>query len=118
MDEWIMLQAIRDQVDLTVERENGDAVASQLVDLNALLGTSSGALSSLFHKREAARLMVLEGMGETKITASLQRDLVQAKTSGYGAAYTYAERLNSALVHSIDGLRSVLSWLKLEKAQQ
>lgn len=120
MDEWVMLQSIRDQLDITVEREIGDAVAAQLVDLNALLGTSAGALSSLFHKREAAKLLVYEVIAKegSTLTASLQKDMVQAKTSGYGAAYTYAERLNSSLVHSIDGLRSVLSWLKLEKGQQ
>lgn len=120
MNEWKMCASIRERLDVTVERENGDAVASMLVDYNALLGTSAGALSSLWFRKEAARLKVLEVIEAqgSKITPSLQRDLINAKCAGYGAAFEYADRLNSALVHSIDGLRSVLSWLKLEKAQQ
>lgn len=120
LNEWDMCVSIREKLDITVEREQGDAVACQLVDLSALLGTSAGALSALWFKKEAARLKVLEVIetSGSKLTASLQRDLINAKCSGYGAAYEYADRLNSALVHSIDGLRSVLSWLKLEKGQQ
>lgn len=120
MNEWAMCESIRNCLDITVERENGDNVAAQLVDLNALLGTSAAVLSSLWFRKEEARLnvlMVIEQSG-TKITPSLQRDMVNAKCAGYGAAYEYADRLQSGVVHSIDSLRSVLSWLKLEKAQQ
>lgn len=115
--EWAMCEKIASTLSVDVDHENGDAVAFQLVELNSLLGTSAGVLARLFHRREAAKLAVLESIGDTKITASLQRDLVNAKCAGYGAAHEFAERLNSALVHSIDALRSVLSWLKLEKGQ-
>lgn len=117
MNEWMLCHAIRDVLDRDTPPENGDAVAYQLVDLQALLGTSASAMSNLFHKKEAARLQVLEAIAEsgTKITPALQRDLVNAKCAGYNTAYEYADRLQSALVHSIDAMRSVLSWLKSEK---
>lgn len=118
MPEWRMCERIATTLATTVNHEDGNEVAFQLVELNSLLGTSAGVLARLFHRREAAKLAVLESIGDTKITASLQRDLVNAKCAGYGAAHEFAERLNSALVHSIDALRSVLSWLKLEKGQQ
>jgi hypothetical protein len=112
-----MCDSIRKVLDVTVERENGDNVAAQLVDLNALLGTSAAVLSAMWFRKEDARRRVLEVIAETgtKITPALQRDLVNGKCAGYGAAYEYADRLNSGVVHSIDSLRSVLSWLKLEK---
>lgn len=117
MSEWMLCASIREVLDRDTETQDGDAVAFQLVDLQALLGTSAGAMASLFHKKEAARLKVLEAIAEsgTKITPALQRDLVNAKCAGYNTAYEYADRLQSALVHSIDAMRSVLSWLKEEK---
>lgn len=117
MSEWAMCERIASTLNTSVGHENGDEVACQLVDLNSLLGTSAGVLARLFHRKEAAKLAVLEAI-DTKLPASLQRDLVNAKCANYVAAHEFAERLNSALVHSIDALRSVLSWLKLEKGQQ
>lgn len=117
MDEWQLCHSIREVLDRDTERDNGDAVAYQIVDLTALLGTSASVMSSLFFKKEKAKLQVFEAIAGdgTKITPSLQKAMVDAKCGGYGSAYEYADRLQSALVHSIDGLRSVLSWIKSEK---
>lgn len=120
MSEWTMLAEVHKAVEVNVNHENGDEVAFHLVTLNALLGTSATCISALYFRKENAKLKVLEAIAETgtKITAALQRDLVNAKCAGYGAAYDFADRLHSSLVHSIDALRSVLSWLKLERSQQ
>lgn len=117
MNEWSMCAVIRDILDRDTERDNGDAVAFQIVDLTSLLGTAAGVMSALFFKREAAKRKVFEELEDkpTKITPALQKDMVNARCSGYGSAYEYADRLQSALVHSIDGMRSVLSWIKSEK---
>lgn len=114
MDVWQLLASIRETMDTDVERENGDAVAFRLMDLEALLGTSAYALSEMTAKREAKRRDVL-GSLNTTLPASLQRDYVNSLMGGHLAAYEYADRINSALVHAIDAMRSVLSWLKMEK---
>ena len=59
MGEWAMCESVRSCLDITVERENGDNVAAQLVDLNALLGTSAAVLSALWYRKEEARLKIL-----------------------------------------------------------
>jgi hypothetical protein len=113
-DVWILCDSIRKKTDENVERENGDAVAFRLADLESLLGTSAYALAEMTARREARRKDILEGLSTT-LPPSLQRDYVNSKMGGHLAAYEYCDRLNSGLVHAIDAMRSVLSWLKSER---
>lgn len=115
-----MLAPVREKLDQSVEHD-GDAQAYHLADLQNLIGTTAGALASMHALREQARLKVLEVLLEDKAApkqAILIRDYVKSKISGYEAAYEYVDRLNAGVTHAIDASRSILSWLKQEKAHQ
>ena len=115
---WALLAPVMALLAQDVERGDGNAVSNHLADLQACLGTTATALANMTALLEMAQLKVLQEMGDDPKApkeASLRTKYLKAKVGGYAAAYEYTDRLNAGVTHSIEAMRSILSWLKAER---
>ena len=122
------MNSIREALDAPVsyDQETGEAtqanidlVQDKLIKLSSLLGLSAECMAQA---RKELRNKELEVLAEiqsqiSKTPASIVGKLLSAKTGQEESVLLYADRLNSALVHSIDGLRTIISKYKSELEQ-
>ena len=113
-------------IETPYDTRSGDAVSDWIADLTILLASSPKAISSARYYRDETLKHVIEEMmkkaaqnDEDAIrafkTPSVIKDLASARCAELNALMVYCERLNAAITHSIDGLRSILSNLKEER---
>ncbi len=81
--------------------------------LTQLIGLSSEAKASARKFLHIKEREVLYSM-DKKLQPSIQIKILNADCFEEAAMLEYADRLNSAIVHNIDALRSVLSLYKTE----
>ena len=111
------LEAIIETIDscltIQVDTNDGNAISTKIGECAALIGTSATAVA-------LAEMIYNEKLGEEleeinpKLNATSVKMILQGKLSNELFWLKYAERQNSALVHAIDGYRSMLSFLKEE----
>jgi hypothetical protein len=107
------LNAIREAVDADVIDSDIVNVQNKLLQLTQLMGLSAEAKASakkILHKKELEVFSFIDAL----LSPSMQAKKLYAECFEESALLEYADRLNSALVHGIDGLRSVLSYRKSE----
>jgi len=122
-----VLEQIEQILTAKVDSSNGDAIAQTIGDLIAFYPSSSDVVSSLkWHQETAYRKefehianYLKQGKGKAE-TAPLQvpsilKDYIKSRTADTQALLVKAERINAAITHSIEGLRSILSKLKEER---
>jgi hypothetical protein len=108
------LNSIRKMVDLDVSDCDIVDVDKKLKHLTQLTGLSAEANASskkILHKKE---LEVLRELTQLGLSPSILNGMLKAECFEEIALLEYADRLNSAIVHSIDGLRSSISLYKTE----
>lgn len=123
-----------DQITQTLEEEvpadNGDAVASKISELLLLYPSSCDALASCVWYaetayRDAYNAVYLSVKGilgsdtpaELKglLSASVVNAYIKSRTADFQYMRERAERLNRAITHALDALRSLLSSIKEDK---
>lgn len=107
------LNMIRQVVDADVMDSDIDMVKNKLIQLTQLMGLSAEANASAKKILSQKELGVMMSM-DKKLPPSIQKEILSAQCFEETALYEYADRLNSAIVHSIDGLRTVISLYKIE----
>lgn len=99
-----------------IDSTNIDLVESKLVKLSALMGLSSETMAQA--KKQLRRKELETLIDIQKQTPGLQPSVVNkllaARTGEEESILTYADRLNSSIVHNIDVLRTVISKYKEE----
>jgi hypothetical protein len=108
------LDHIRSILDADIIDSPIDEQKNKLLKLTQLIGLSAEAKASakkILHHKELSELSQIEF---TKISPSIASKMVAAECYEELALLEYADRLNSALVHSIDAIRSVISLYKIE----
>ena len=103
-------KAIAQQID----KDNPDEVVGKIAELSSLLASSSHAvaLSEMIYNEKIAELAQSTAYAGMTATDKKMIFAGRAKTEIYYV--TLAERQNKALTHQIDGLRSIISYLKSE----
>jgi len=107
------LNAIRKAVDSDVIDADEQNIQNKILGLTQLMGLSAEAKATakkLIHIKEREVMYTMD----KKLQPSIQIRILAAECFEEAALFEYADRLNSALVHNIDGLRSVLSYRKSE----
>lgn len=107
------LNAIRKVIDSDVMGCDIDTVKNKMIQLTQLTGLSAEANASskkMLHQKELEVLMSLD----KKIQPSIAAKMLKARCNEEEATLEYADRLNSALVHTIDALRTAISLYKSE----
>ncbi len=109
----IALNSIRAVIDSDVQDCDIENKVNKLLKLTQLMGLSAET------KASATKLL---GMKEERIFESMDVDMapskairmLNAKCAEEKAILEYSDRLNASIVHSIDGIRSVISLYKQE----
>jgi 16S rRNA C1402 (ribose-2'-O) methylase RsmI len=108
------LAHIQEQLAVQVGIESPTCILEKLNNLTNLLGMSAEVLA-WSEKIYNEKLMEVTLMKQYKDLSATDKKMVFAGIlSNEILQHTKAERLNKALTHSIDGLRSMLSFLKEE----
>lgn len=99
---------------MSISEDNPAEITGKLQLLSSLMGTSANAIA-LSEAVYSDRVMELaENSQWSGMTATDRKMIFAGKAKTEAAFVTLTDRLNSGLVHSIDALRSMLSYLKSE----
>lgn len=107
-------KAIREVVDVDVIGTDITQVDAKLKKLTQLLGLSSEANASAKKILLKKELEILKANEDSKLQPSVLNNLLKAECFEESALLEYCDRLNSAIIHSIDALRSSISLYKQE----
>lgn len=108
------LNAIRTRLDTDVSDCDIVDVDKKLKLLTQLLGLSAEANASSKKILLKKELEILKEHKDSGLPPSVLNNLLKAECFEESALLEYADRLNSGLVHCIDGLRSSVSLYKTE----
>lgn len=103
-------KAIAEKVDPT----NPDEISGKLAELTNLLASSAHCVASsesIYSERIAE---LLESGRYDGLNTTEKKLIMAAKAKNEAYYVALSERQNKAITHSIDGLRSILSYLKSE----
>lgn len=112
-DTIVSLNAIRKAIDTDIIDVDIDQQKNKMIALTQLIGLSAECNASAKKILLKKELEVLSQIPKD-VAPSKVAKMVNAECYDEGALLEYADRLNSALVHSIDAIRSVLSLYKVE----
>ncbi|MDB5144212.1 MAG: Uncharacterized protein JWQ66_2925 [Mucilaginibacter sp.] len=107
-------QQIGKEIALEIDRTNGDEVAGKLQTLSNLLATSSHACA-LSKQVYSAKIMELTlDNAYVKLSATDRKNIFAGRAKNEGYYVDLCEEQNKSLKYSIEALRSMLSYLKVE----
>lgn len=110
------LNAIRSVVDADVSDCDIQSVKDKLLKLTSLIGLSAETMASakkIMNDKEI-EVFAVHSSKIDSLPASIAKKFLDAHCKEENALYEYSDRLNSAIVHCIDGLRTVISLYKTE----
>lgn len=108
------LNTIRYVLDMDVTGCDIESVKGKLLKLTSLMGTSAEAQSSAKGLLNEKEIEVFSKMESKSMPPSIAKKYLDAHCKEENALYEYADRLNAAIVHQIDALRTVISLYKTE----
>lgn len=109
------LNAIRVAVDADILDVDIDVQKNKMIALTQLIGLSAETKASAKKILLKKELDVLSGL-DKDLSPSVAMKRLNAGCYEEAALLEYSDRLNSALIHTIDAIRSVLSLYKTEVA--
>jgi hypothetical protein len=107
------LNSIRATIDSDIIDVDIDQQKNKLLKLTQLIGLSAECNASAKKMLLQKELQVLSGL-DPNIPPMKMNKIVNSECYEESALLEYADRLNSALVHSIDAIRSIISLYKTE----
>lgn len=109
----IALNAIRKAVDSDIIDVDIDAQKNKMIALTQLIGLSAETKASAKKLLLKKELEVLSGLDKELAPSVVTRKL-NAECYEEAALLEYSDRLNSALIHTIDAIRTIISLYKSE----
>lgn len=107
------LNLIRETLDADVIDSDAVSVKNKLLKLTQLMGLSSEAKASARKLLNMKERIVFQMMDKS-LPPSVQVRFLNAECFEENATLEYSDRLNAAVTHSIEGLRTVISLYKQE----
>lgn len=107
------IEAIDGILNISINAENGEEVADMISKLTSVLSTSTFAVAlaeRIYNEKLGKVLCSLP----TGMSATDKKLVLAGRLSSEKYYSTLAERQNAALVHAVDGFRSILSFIKEE----
>lgn len=108
---------IQAAIDLQVPTGDIDSVEGKMIELVSLMGLSAETM-----KEAQYHLLIQQGLqidiirkSEPGISATNLKMMLGSKLAMESTMYEYAERLNAAITHAVDGLRTSISKYKMER---
>lgn len=95
-----------------------ELIMERIENLNVMLIQSGECLADAkYHQDQVIHSTITKALTEAyqdRLSATLIKDFVRATAKDYNYLVTMFDRINSACVHQIDSLRSVLSYIKAQ----
>lgn len=108
------LQCIQDTLDEVCPTDAPTRLLTHIGELASLIGLSANTQASLkFHYVSELGTGLIEAK-KIGMPPSMMKEYAESRMSELVSNYELSERLNRAMVHKIDALRSCLSYLKAE----
>lgn len=107
-------QRIKAELERQVETSEIESVMDKLNNLSSLSGLSAEIVAEakqLILQRQKPAILLAQ---KSNVSASMQKAFVESECADEMMLYTYAERLNAAITHSLDALRTIVSMRKSE----
>lgn len=107
------LNLIRELLDNNVMGADIDSVSNKLISLTQVMGLSAETMASakkILHQKEITVLQLIN----PELPASMQSKKLIAECFEEIALFTYSDRLNAAITHTCESLRTVISLYKQE----
>lgn len=108
------LNSIRAVLDADVSDCDMQSVKDKLLRLTSIMGLSAETMASAKKMLNEKEIEVFANGKTESMPASIAKKYLDAHCKEENALYEYADRLNAAIVHTIDGLRTVISLYKTE----
>lgn len=118
------LEQLRDKANLMtayLEKKCGndpELIMERMENLSVMLIQSGECLADAkYHQDQVVHSTITKALTEAyqdRLSATLIKDFVRATAKDYNYLVTMFDRINSACVHQIDSLRSVLSYIKAQ----
>ena len=103
------LNCIKELIEFPISRENPDEVQEKLIKLTAISALSAETVSEANRELKEKQVEIIIMFGKSDLPASILKIFIDGKCANEFAMFTFADRLNAAITHSIDGLRSIIS---------
>lgn len=113
-----MAKQIADALAEEVDRSNPDEVAGKIDELRQLTANAASIKANAKKQLLKKEREVLEQYKGSKIQASILMRTISAECFEEEGWYVYCDRLNAGISHALDGMRSILSWMKTELENQ
>lgn len=97
-----------------VEKLDYDGIQAKLIDLSQISANAAKAQAYAKTLMEQKKLQVISQHKDSDMPPSILSKLIDAEAFEEAGTYCYCERLSASVSHSIEALRSVLSWAKQE----
>ena len=107
------LNVIKLELETEVPEEDILAVESKLNKLSTLMGLSAETLKHA-KKIVLERQKIIFSMADKNMSPTMFKYYLEGEMADELSLYTYADRLNAALVHCSDSLRTIISKYKEE----
>lgn len=106
--------AIRELLDVPTKEYALESLVTHAQDLAAMIGLSAEVKSDARRNLENARLAALKMSMDNKVSTNILLKMADGACADQLAQYEYADRLNAAITHQLDLIRSVISLRKTE----
>lgn len=107
------LSTIRSVIDADVSDCDIESVREKLLKLTSIMGLSAETMATVKKFLNDKEIEVFAKM-DLDMAPSIAKKFLDAHCKEENAMFTYADRLNSSIVHQIDALRTVISLHKSE----
>lgn len=107
------MQCVQDTLEIKTAQEP-NALMERMTELASLLATSAQTMSSIkFHLTDALGIAMQQAFKD-KYPPSMAKTFAEGKCAELISDYELSNRQNACLTHTIDALRSILSFTKQE----
>lgn len=111
------LNTIREIVDIEI-CDDMDSIIGKGTQLSGIIGLTAECKAQAKKEVEIARLKALDEIRDSGFSPTIMMKALDARCADELAAFTYADRLNAAVTHQMDLLRTIISYRKEEMSNE
>lgn len=105
---------IQELIEKPINRDNINAIQDKLIDLAAMSSLSAETVAQANKALKLKQEEIITIYKSSKLPASILKLQIDSKCAEEFAMFTLADRLNAAITHVSDSLRTIISYAKTE----
>jgi len=112
------LKSIREVIDVEIPLDDINAVLIKGNQLEALIGLSAECKAQALKRVSLKKLEKLNELQDQDLAPSVLMKAIDLHAAEEDALFQYADRVNAAVTHELDYMRTLISYYKEEKKQE